>query len=148
MLKKIIFALFCLSLIIFAGCFSDTASKSDAPSANSETQNLPEGIEIKPIQPDGKTTPGIPDPKTADARNVPQGTTPTPGIPDSKEVSKPTIEEGTTPTPGIPSQEELKQQRERRVDSTEVNPSVKKNDDNETTSPIDRKRRAGKPPVK
>lgn len=146
MLKKIIFAGLYISIFTFTGCFSEVNTNSGVSNMNSGGRNMPEGLDAKPIQPDGKTTPGISDSKMTDADNVPKGETPTPGIPDSKEIGKTPLPQGAT-TPGIPSPEELKQQRERKVDPNEVNRPVQKSDNEETTSPIDRKRRAGKPPA-
>lgn len=144
MLNKIIFATFCLSLTMFIGCPSG-ANDSNSPASNgADSKNMPAGMDTKPVQPDGKTTPGIPDPKTVDINKVPKGATPTPGIPDPKTIGKTPVPKGATPTPGIPSPEELKKQRDRMMkDANVVNQSTKT--DRETTSPIDRKRLANKP---
>jgi hypothetical protein len=142
MFKKIYIAVFCLSLTMFLGCSGDSSGNS--ATSNTNQANLPDGMNTKPVQPDGKTTPGIPDPKTVDVNKMPKGTTPTPGIPDPKTIGKTPVPQGATPTPGIPSKEELEKQRKRKVDINEVNNPATKSD-SETTSPIDRKRRAGKP---
>lgn len=143
MLKKIMIASFCLSLTLLVGCPSD--SNTNSVNQNTNQTNLPEGMNTNPAQPDGKTTPGIPDAKNANLSDLPKGTTPTPGIPDPKTIGKTPVPKGATPTPGIPSQEELEAQKKKKVDINDVNNPPSKTDD-DTTSPIDRKRRTGKPP--
>jgi hypothetical protein len=64
--------------------------------------------------------PGIPDPKTMNANNVPKGVTPTPGIPDPKELSKPQAK-NTPKIEGIPTEKELKEMMNKKVDPSEVN---------------------------
>jgi len=123
-------------MISMAACAGDSGTNGSANT--SDPKNLPEGIRTKPIQPDGKTTPGIPDPKTVDVNKMPKGTTPTPGIPDPKTIGKTPLPKGTS-TPGIPSPEELKRQKERKIDPNEVNRPSKTT--GETTSPIDRQRK-------
>jgi hypothetical protein len=65
-------------------------------------------------------TPGIPDPKTMNANNIPKGSAPTPGIPSAEELKKPQPK-NTPPIPGIPSEKELKEMMNRKVDPSEVN---------------------------
>jgi hypothetical protein len=139
MLNKITTLIFCLSLAIFTACSGDT--DTGANKAATDSKDLPEGISTKPVQPDGKTTPGIPDPKTINTNSVPKGATPTPGIPDPKTIGKTPVPKGATPTPGIPSPDELKKQRDRKVDPNEVNKPSKTSSTGETTSPIDRQRK-------
>lgn len=146
MLKRIIFTSFCLLITMSIACTGSSEPNSNGAKTSTETKDLPKGIDPKPVQPDGKTTPGIPDPKNANLKELPKGTTPTPGIPDPKTIGKTPVPKGATPTPGIPSTEELKKMKERKVDMDEVNnPKTRKNGDKETTSPIDRKRRVDKP---
>ncbi len=64
--------------------------------------------------------PGIPDPKTMNANNVPKGITPTPGIPDPKELNKPQAK-NTPKIEGIPTEKELKEMMNKKVDPSEVN---------------------------
>ncbi len=144
MLKRFAIVFFCLSLAIFSAC-SGSGSTTDGNGSKTDPANLPEGISTKPVEPDGKTTPGIPDPKNANIENLPKGTTPTPGIPDPKTIGKTPVPKGATPTPGIPSQEELEKMRKRKVDPNEVNKPAK-NNDSETTSPIDRQRKVKEKP--
>ncbi len=142
-MKRIIFATLCLSAVMFLGCSVGSETNSNGSSNKSVNAKLPEGINTKPIKPDGKTTPGIPDPKKAKIE-YPANGTPIPGIPDPKTVSKTPYPKDVSPAPGIPSQNELKKMRERKVDPNEVNRPVKT--DKEVTSPIDRKRRVKNKP--
>lgn len=142
MFRKFLLASVFVSLTLFAGCPNSSDSDADSSTSDGKSKNLPRGMETKPVQPDGKTTPGIPDAKNANVMK--KGTTPTPGIPDPKTIGKTPVPKGATPTPGIPSPEELKKQREQKVNPNDVNKAPSKTD-SEVTSPIDRKRRVGKP---
>lgn len=146
MLFRIIIATFCLSLLIFSACSSEPSANSNGSGGNADAKNLPDGMKTEPLKPDGKSTPGIPDPKNANLNDLPKGTSPTPGIPDPKSIGKTPIPKGATPTPGIPSKEELEQMKKRKVSIDEVNnPSASSKSDSKSdkkeVSPIDRQRK-------
>ncbi len=98
-------------LVIFVCGAGAACSSAEAPNANANTgnANLPPEFSGNVVTPSGNSTPGIPDPNTMNANNVPKGATPTPGIPDPKDIGKP-MPKGATPTPGIPDAETLKRQ--------------------------------------
>ena len=147
MLKKLIFTICCLLLTMSVACTGSTETNTNGTKTDTETKDLPKGIDPKPVQPDGKTTPGIPDTKDANLKDLPKGATPTPGIPDPKSIGKTPVPKGATPTPGIPSPEELKKMKEKKVNMDDVNnpkDKPKSDGDKEVTSPIDRKRQVDK----
>ncbi len=92
-------------------CQSGTTPVANANSANVVTnvdpKNMPPGLSTAPIAPSGNSTPGIPDPKSANITVPSKGGTPIPGIPANP--GKP-LPKGATPTPGIPDPETLKKQ--------------------------------------
>lgn len=92
-------------------CQSGTTPAVNTNSANVMTnvdpKNMPPGLSTVPIAPSGNSTPGIPDPKSANVVVPSKGGTPIPGIPANP--GKP-LPKGATPTPGIPDPANLKKQ--------------------------------------
>ena len=128
-MSKVLILIFLLGLISFiASCGSASESNvnvnvnQNASNGNAvviDANNLPEGLSASPVPPSANTTPGISDPKVANA--VPKGATPTPGIPDLAELRKP-FKPGATPTPGIPSPEEIRRQMSRPATNVNTPP--------------------------
>lgn len=114
-MKKILLTLVCFTVSLNAACTS-----SDAPTANANTmvtngiQNmnaaeLPPGFSTSPIPMNGNAaTPGIPDPRDANANKVPVGDIP--GIPDTNKMGKTPQPKNTPPIPGIPDEKTIKEQ--------------------------------------
>jgi len=92
-------------------CQSGTTPAVNTNSANVMTnidpKNMPPGLSTVPIAPSGNSTPGIPDPRSANVVVPSKGGTPIPGIPANP--GKP-LPKGATPTPGIPDPATLKKQ--------------------------------------
>jgi len=106
MLRNFLFILMCLSLAANQGCSSsETPNTNSAESANRiDPANIPPEFSSTPINANGASIPGIPNPN--DANKVPTGNIP--GISDAnKKTPQP---KKTPPIPGIPSQEEIKRQ--------------------------------------
>ena len=94
-----------------SACQSGTTPAANTNSANVvsnvDPKNMPPGLSTVPVAPSGNSTPGIPDPKSANVIVPSKGGTPIPGIPANP--GKP-LPKGATPTPGIPDPETLKKQ--------------------------------------
>ena len=137
MFTKFSTAILFFSLLIFAACGETTETESNTAETNSAKKS-----QVPTVTPDGKQTPGIPDPETIGKTPVPKGATPTPGIPDPATIGKTPQPKNTPPIPGIPSEEELKKQRERKIDANVVNqkPQDAPQSNSQKLSPIDRKR--------
>jgi hypothetical protein len=124
MLKKVLLALTCAGFLAGIACQpaeTPNSNRSSNANVNIDPKNMPPGLSASPIAPSGNSTPGIPDP--ASANKFTKGPTPIPGIPD--DPGKP-LPKGATPTPGIPSEEEIKKMRSRTVSNSEVqNPNMR-----------------------
>lgn len=72
------------------------SNAANTGTANAGPKELPQGMSTSPVPPSGNATPGIPDPKNA---NAVTSNGPIPGI-DPKNANKPP-KPGATPTPGI-----------------------------------------------
>jgi hypothetical protein len=140
------FVLMCfLAALSFACATPENANTSANQTGNAaaEQANLPPGFSTSPINTNGATTPGIPDPANANVTG--KGATPTPGIPDPKTIGKTPMPKGTPPIPGIPDEETLKKQMTTPRNANEVNqPPAGTSQDNIQKSPIDRNRTASK----
>jgi len=122
-MKKLSFVFFIFTVALINACSSATAPNGNSannPNANGQT-NVPPEFSTKPVTPSGNSTPGIPDPNSANVNIMNKGATPTPGIPDPKTVGKTPVPKGATPTPGIPSPEEIKRQMNRVYNANVVN---------------------------
>ncbi len=97
-------------------------TNGSAVKTNLDPNNMPEGLDPKPIQPSANETPGIP----KDPLKVEKGTTPTPGIPSQEELKR-GIKPGVTPTPGIPSKAELDKMRKTASNVNAVPPGASDN---------------------
>ena len=108
MFRKLSFVLLCfLTVLNFACGTSETANNANQITNNSIDQaNLPPGFSTSPVNTNGATTPGIPDP--ANANVPPKGATPTPGIPDPSTIGKTPMPKGTPPIPGFPMRKRSK----------------------------------------
>lgn len=133
MLRRVLFVFIILAVWTVAGC-----SSAETPNTNAANANMPPEFSTNAITPSGDSTPGIPDPNTINANNVPKGATPTPGIPDPKDIGKP-LPKGATPTPGIPDEETLKRQARTVITNMDLvnNPE---NANKGTAKPADRKK--------
>ena len=108
---------FFLSVTVAVFIMFNLACQSAAPPAantnsanvmtNVDPKNMPPGLSTVPVAPSGNSTPGIPDPKSANVVVPSKGGTPIPGIPANP--GKP-LPKGATPTPGIPDPATLKKQ--------------------------------------
>ena len=133
MTKKLLFALFCLTVSISFGCSSETAPNANSVNGanstitNIDPKNMPPGLSGNVITPSGNSTPGIPNPQNA---NVAKGTTPTPGIPANP--GKP-LPKGATPTPGIPDPANINRQMNSSSTGTSSNQPVSDGDLRERT---------------
>ena len=131
-MKKLPIITFIFLVTLSAACSTATAPGGNTNSANSNSANqanIPPEFQNKPIVPSGNSTPGIPDPNSANMNSVPKGTTPTPGIPDPKNIGKTPVPKGATPTPGIPPPDEIKRQMNRTLNNANVSSKqVPKND--------------------
>jgi len=111
MTKIILLITIGLLFIFNLACQSGTTPDANANSANTVTnidqKNLPPGFSTVPITPSGNSTPGIPDPNSANVVIPSKGGTPIPGIPANP--GKP-LTKGPTPIPGIPDAATLKKQ--------------------------------------
>ncbi len=127
MIRNFLLVLICTAFAV--ACSSNqTANSNNSANASQEFSN-------NSINPSGSPTPGIPDPNSMNANNVPKGATPTPGIPDPKDIGKP-LPKGATPTPGIPDPETLKKQSQTVIkDMNLVN-----NPSNANRNPIEKPR--------
>ena len=123
-MKKILFTAFIFLVALNTAC--PTAS---SPSSNSNTAsnvsttspaNVPPEFSTSPVTPSGNSTPGIPDPKSANLSNMPKGATPTPGIPDPKTIGKTPVPKGATPTPGIPDDKTRKEETNKTLSNKNI----------------------------
>ncbi len=148
MYRKLFFVLFCFLIAVNFACNSNETANNNVNQVKNiklDQSNLPPGFSASPMNTNGATTPGIPDPKNANVLS--KGATPTPGIPDPKNIGKTPMPKGTPPIPGIPDEETLKKQMNQVRDPNEVNrpPANSQVNFPQQKSPIDRKRKAGNP---
>lgn len=131
-MKKIL-----LSTFIFLVALNTACPTATAPGGNSNTvsnanstapANIPPEFSNKPVTPSGNSTPGIPDPNSANITNMPKGATPTPGIPDPKTIGRTPVPKGATPTPGIPDPKTLKEQMNKTVGNKNIVNELPKNE--------------------
>jgi hypothetical protein len=146
MFRKTFFVLLCflIAALSFACGSSETENANKAVNLSVDQANLPPGFSTSPVNTNGATTPGIPDPGNANVTTA--GTTPTPGIPDPKNIGKTPMPKGTPPIPGIPDEETLKKQMNTPRNASEVNQAPPTSQSNSSkVSPIDRTRTVRKP---
>ncbi len=131
-MKKVLFF-----TVIFLIAMNTACSTATAPGANSNTlsntnsanpANIPPEFSTVPVTPSGNSTPGIPDPKTANVNIMNKGATPTPGIPDPKTIGRTPVPKGATPTPGIPDPKTLKEQMNRTLNNVNKVTQIPKNE--------------------
>ena len=134
---------------MFALSFACSTTTTEDANANKpvnlslDNANLPPGFSTSPVNINGATTPGIPDPTNANV--PPKGATPTPGIPDPSTIGKTPMPKGTPPIPGIPDAETLKKQMNTLRNANEVNQPPPTSQDNSGKNPIDRSRTVRRP---
>lgn len=147
MFRNIFFVLICFLTALSFACGTsgtDDANANKPVNLSVEQTNLPPGFSTSPVNINGATTPGIPDPTNANV--PPKGATPTPGIPDTKNIGKTPMPKGTPPIPGIPDEETLKKQLNTPRNANEVNqPPPSTSPTNSVKSPIDRSRTVRRP---
>ena len=123
-----------LITFVFLVALNTACATANAPSANSNSvsntnpANIPPEFSTVPVTPSGNSTPGIPDPKTANVNIMNKGATPTPGIPDPKTIGRTPVPKGATPTPGIPDPKTLKEQMNRTIQNVNKVTQVPKNE--------------------
>jgi hypothetical protein len=85
MFRKLSFVLFCFLIALNFACGASETANTNANQVTNisvDQTNLPPGFSTSPVNTNGASIPGIPDPAHA---NISQkGATPTPGIPDPK----------------------------------------------------------------
>ena len=146
MFRKLFFVLLCFLTALNFACASPETANTNANQVTNisvNQANLPPGFSTSPINTNGASTPGIPDPSNANV--AAKGATPTPGIPDPKTIGKTPMPKGTPPIPGIPDEETLKRQMNTPRNANEVNQPPAASTDNSVKSPIDRNRTVRKP---
>jgi len=127
MLRIFLAVSICFLLLVNLSCQS-----ADTTNANT-TANVPPELSGSPVPITANSTPGIPDPNSA---NVKPMTGTTPGIPDTSK-GKTVLPKGATPTPGIPDQETLKKQMNTPIKDANVvnNPPKENKPSNENSTP-------------
>lgn len=148
MFRKLSFVLLCFLIVLNFACSSSETTSENANKAvniSVDNANLPPEFSTSPVNTNGASTPGIPDPMNANI--VPKGATPTPGIPDPKTIGKTPMPKNTPPIPGIPDEETLKKQMNTPRNANEVNmpPPATSQDNTGKMNPIERNRTVRKP---
>ncbi len=145
MFRKTFFVSMCfLTALSFACSSTGTENANKAVNLSVDQTNLPPGFSTAPVNTNGASTPGIPDPSNANVTT--KGATPTPGIPDPSTIGKTPMPKGTPPIPGIPDEETLKRQMNTPRNASEVNQAPPTSQSNSSkVSPIDRNRTVRKP---
>jgi ABC-type Na+ efflux pump permease subunit len=133
MIKKIIFVLINLLVAVNLACSNAAAPNTETNKAvviSANSANLPEGLSANQVPLTTNSTPGIPDPKSADANINYKNAASIPGIPDTTRTGKTPQPKNTPPIPGIPDEETLKKQMTTPVDKSVMDKKPSEADSN------------------